>query len=164
MESEKRAKRPRIGVSNREGMTERYEKVEYKRGGTTMMKEATAPIPTTGPTTMGTVREAMARIVRAGMETTVRVDMATIAAIPTTTGRGTTRITVATTKGVRAINRALTARTNAPTIPNRIVRAGMETTVRADMATTATARTGRNNAATRTTTAVRNASSMSCPR
>lgn len=33
MESEKRAKRPRIGVSNREGMTERYEKVEYKRGG-----------------------------------------------------------------------------------------------------------------------------------
>ena len=33
MESEKRAKRPRIGGSNREGMTERYEKVEYKRGG-----------------------------------------------------------------------------------------------------------------------------------
>ena len=33
MESEKRAKRPRIGVSNREGMTERYEKVEYKSGG-----------------------------------------------------------------------------------------------------------------------------------
>ena len=33
MESEKRAKRPRIGVSNREGMTERYEKVEYKRRG-----------------------------------------------------------------------------------------------------------------------------------
>ncbi len=33
MESEKRAKRPRIGGSNREGMTERYEKVEYRRGG-----------------------------------------------------------------------------------------------------------------------------------
>ena len=33
MESEKRAKRPRIGGANREGMTERYEKVEYKRGG-----------------------------------------------------------------------------------------------------------------------------------
>ncbi len=33
MESEKRAKRPRIGMSNREGATERYEKVEYRRGG-----------------------------------------------------------------------------------------------------------------------------------
>ncbi len=31
MESEKRAKRPRIGMSNREGMTDRYEKVEYRR-------------------------------------------------------------------------------------------------------------------------------------
>ena len=33
MESEKRAKRPRIGMSNREGATERYEKVEYRRNG-----------------------------------------------------------------------------------------------------------------------------------
>ncbi len=34
MESEKRAKRPRIGGANREGMSDRYEKVEYnKRGG-----------------------------------------------------------------------------------------------------------------------------------
>lgn len=33
MESEKRAKRPRIGMSNREGATERYEKVEYRRWG-----------------------------------------------------------------------------------------------------------------------------------
>lgn len=29
----KRAKRPRIGMSNREGATERYEKVEYRRNG-----------------------------------------------------------------------------------------------------------------------------------
>ena len=33
MESEKRAKRPHIGMSNREGATERYEKVEYRRNG-----------------------------------------------------------------------------------------------------------------------------------
>lgn len=33
MESEKRAKHPRIGMSNREGATERYEKVEYRRNG-----------------------------------------------------------------------------------------------------------------------------------
>ena len=33
MESEKRAKGPRIGMSNREGATERYEKVEYRRNG-----------------------------------------------------------------------------------------------------------------------------------
>lgn len=33
MESEKRAKRPRIRMSNREGATERYEKVEYRRNG-----------------------------------------------------------------------------------------------------------------------------------
>lgn len=33
MESEKRAKRPRIGMSNCEGATERYEKVEYRRNG-----------------------------------------------------------------------------------------------------------------------------------
>lgn len=33
MESEERAKRPRIGMSNREGATERYEKVEYRRNG-----------------------------------------------------------------------------------------------------------------------------------
>ena len=33
MESEKRAKRPRIGMSSREGATERYEKVEYRRNG-----------------------------------------------------------------------------------------------------------------------------------
>lgn len=33
MESEKRAKCPRIGMSNREGATERYEKVEYRRNG-----------------------------------------------------------------------------------------------------------------------------------
>ena len=33
MESEKRAKRPCIGMSNREGATERYEKVEYRRNG-----------------------------------------------------------------------------------------------------------------------------------
>ena len=33
MESEKRAKRPPIGMSNREGATERYEKVEYRRNG-----------------------------------------------------------------------------------------------------------------------------------
>ena len=33
MESENRAKRPRIGMSNREGATERYEKVEYRRNG-----------------------------------------------------------------------------------------------------------------------------------
>ena len=33
MESEKRATRPGIGMSNREGATERYEKVEYRRNG-----------------------------------------------------------------------------------------------------------------------------------
>ena len=37
MESEKRAKRPRIGMSNREGATERYEKVEYRRNGGTLL-------------------------------------------------------------------------------------------------------------------------------
>lgn len=42
MESEKRAKRPRIGMSNREGATERYEKSrvqkKWRRRGTLLVQ------------------------------------------------------------------------------------------------------------------------------
>ena len=172
MESEKRAKRPRIGVSNREGMTERYEKVEYKRGGeeghTSYGANTERPhyslnnygeggnrsYTNDRPNNYGNRQGGYGQNRQGGYNQNRQG------------GYGNNRRNTYN-NGPRYnqdYNRALTATTSAPTIPNRIARAATIRTVRADMATTVTTRTGRNNAATRTTTAVRNASSMSCPR
>ena len=176
MESEKRAKRPRIGVSNREGMTERYEKVEYKRGGgeegrpsygantdrphysrSNYGEGGNRSYANERPNNYGNRQGGGYNQNRQGGYGNNRRNNYN-------NGPRYNQDYNRNNEGGEGYQQRPYGENERPYYPKQNRQGGYNRTVRADMATTGITRTGRSNAATRTTTAVRNASSMSCPR